>query len=216
MTGRPGQRHRAGGYGTARIDYIGGDIWPMDDRFETEPTEGCRKRHVLITGSPGVGKTTLIASVAARLPGKKTGFLTREVRRGQIRQGFVIETLDGKTAPLAEANGAGSSRVGKYRVLTESVRDIAVPAIVKDADFVVIDEIGKMETACEAFMPALQRALLGRGVVIATIAGRGSPVIEEVKRRPDVWVFEVTRRNRDSIGEVILERICALRHGDDR
>lgn len=188
----------------------------MDDRFGTGTAGEYLRRHILITGSPGVGKTTLIASISDRLPGTKAGFLTREIRREQGRQGFMIETLDGRTAPLATAAQGGAPRVGRYLVLTESVQNVAVPAILTDADFIVIDEIGKMETACEAFIPAVRSAFSGRGVVIATIAAYGSRDIEEIKRRKDVSLFEVTRRNRDSLGEVILAKIRALRNGDSR
>ena len=165
-------------------------------------------RHILITGPPGVGKTTLVASIVSRLPGTKTGFVTHEIREATGRKGFVIETLDGRTALLAEVSASGSPRVGKYRVLTESIRTVAVPAIAERADFIVIDEIGKMETACTDFMPAVRAALSGTATVIATVPLRGTPDTELIIRRADVLLFEVTRRNRDSISEEIIERIC--------
>ena len=163
-----------------------------------------------------MGKTTLIASIVDRLPGTKTGFFTREIREGSVRKGFVIETLDGRAAVMAEAAGGGQCRVGKYRVLAESIRTVAVPAIAARADFVVIDEIGKMETACEEFIPAVRTALSGRTTVIATIAARGTPAIEQIKHRPDVLLFEVTRQNRDSIAEVILKNIEVVPAGENR
>jgi nucleoside-triphosphatase len=170
---------------------------------------GQMRRHFLITGSPGVGKTTLIVSVIARLPGTKTGFFTREVREDGVRTGFMIETLDGVRAPLADVAPFGSPRVGKYRVLLESIREVAVPAISGRADFIIIDEIGKMESTSESFVRAVHEVLAGSSVVIATIAGKGNRFIEGIKQRSDVLLFEVTRGNRDRLAEVILQNISA-------
>jgi nucleoside-triphosphatase len=199
---------------TARVA-MGG--WPpMHDCIETDLVGGSSGRHILITGSPGVGKTTLIAALVDRLPGTKAGFFTREIREGGLRTGFMIETLDGKTEVLAEASRVGFPRVGKYRVLTESLRSVAVPAMLKRADIIIIDEIGKMEAAYEGFVPAVLTALSGHPTVMATIAGRGTAAIEEIKRRADVLVFEVTRDNRDSIAEAILEKVVTLASGKKR
>lgn len=179
----------------------------MNDRSGTDHPGGGAGRHILITGSPGVGKTTLITAIVGRLPGTKTGFVTREIREATDRKGFVIETFDGRTALLAELSTSGSPRVGKYRVLTESIRTVAVPSMAGRADYIVIDEIGKMETACEEFIPAVYAALSGRATVIATVPLRGTPDTEQMKRRVDVLLFEVTRRNRDSIADEILEKL---------
>jgi nucleoside-triphosphatase len=174
------------------------------------------RRHVLITGSPGVGKTTLIASLVVRLPGTTTGLLTREVRESGVRKGFTIETLDGEHARLAEVSSSGACRVGKYRVLTESIRDVAVPAILRRADFIVIDEIGKMETLSEDFVRAVHTVLAGPSVVIATIAAGGNAIIEEIRLRRDVRLFEVTRANRNSLADAILEHVRCSRADNGR
>jgi nucleoside-triphosphatase THEP1 len=100
--------------------------------------------------------------------------------------------------------------------MVESIRTMAVPAITPRADFVVIDEIGRMETAFEGFIPAVHTALSGRTTVIAAIAARGTPALEQIKHRPDVLLFEVTRQNRDSIAEVILKNIEAVPVGENR
>jgi nucleoside-triphosphatase THEP1 len=43
--------------------------------------------------------------------------------------------------------------------------------------------------------------------VIATIAVKGSGIIEAIKKRKDVKVFEITQRNRDSLLSDILTEI---------
>jgi nucleoside-triphosphatase len=123
--------------------------------------------------------------------------------------------LDGERASLAEVAPFGSPRVGKYRVISESIRRLGVPAIGGRADFIVVDEIGKMESTSEGFIRAVHKVLAGRSTVIGTIAGNGNCFIEEIKLRPDVQLFEITRKNRDSLAEDILKNISASRADDD-
>lgn len=67
------------------------------------------RRHIFVTGQPGVGKSTLIHRVLEQLQlpaGTATGFYTEEVRSGGERQGFDVVTLDGQRAPLSRAGTA--------------------------------------------------------------------------------------------------------------
>lgn len=71
---------------------------------------GGGRTHVLLTGSPGVGKTTLCRKVYEVLKSKDIkvqGFYTEEVRNSQkgSRVGFDVVTLDGKRGPLARTKG---------------------------------------------------------------------------------------------------------------
>src|SRR5207244_9636212 len=89
---------------------------------------GARPVNLLVTGRPGSGKTTVIERVVASLPnGAATGFFTREVRERGVRRGFTIQTLDGRTAVLADV-GAGAPRVGRYRVRLDGRDAVGVPA----------------------------------------------------------------------------------------
>lgn len=60
-----------------------------------------KKKNILITGSPCIGKTTLIQKLSERL-GKVSahGFFTSEIRGQGKRQGFELISLDGKKAFL--------------------------------------------------------------------------------------------------------------------
>ena len=73
--------------------------------------------NILITGKPGVGKTTLIQKVLDNVELTCQGFYTREIRADQgNRLGFEIVTLDGKTALLAHSQHLSPYRVHIRRV----------------------------------------------------------------------------------------------------
>ncbi len=105
------------------------------------------RNNILFTGPPGCGKTTLIKRIVKELPTPSTGFLPRKSEKKGNGLGFTINTLDGKEALLAHINVSGQYRVGRYRVLLESIDNIAVPSMIPKTqkESVVIDEIGKME-----------------------------------------------------------------------
>ena len=59
---------------------------------------------LLLTGRPGVGKTTVVRRVVERLSRPTGGFYTCELREGGRRTGFEIVTLDGQRATLSHVD----------------------------------------------------------------------------------------------------------------
>src|SRR2546422_3722695 len=91
--------------------------------------------NLLITGPPGIGKTTVLERViACHPPAAATGFVTRELRARGVRQGFVIETLDGRSALLASVHFDTVPRVGRYHVRIAALDAVAVPALAARPD----------------------------------------------------------------------------------
>lgn len=83
-------------------------------------------RAQLITGPPGVGKTSLLLSLLEMLPGTKGGFTTREIREGGERVGFQITDLSGREGVLAHVRRPGPPRVGRYGVDLKTFEAIGV------------------------------------------------------------------------------------------
>lgn len=162
---------------------------------------------LLLTGRPGIGKTTVVRKVADRLAEagvRVGGFYTEEMREGGSRRGFRLVSLGAGPAEsrvMSHVDLPKTVRVGKYGVDVEAV-DAAVEEMLAGAagsEAYIVDEIGKMECASERFVAAIQRLLGGELPLVATIAKRGGGFIAEVKSRPDVRVEEVTRGNRDDL-----------------
>lgn len=72
------------------------------------------------------------------------------------------------------------------------------------ADVYLVDEIGKMECLSKQFVAAIGRILESGKPVVATVAMHGEGLIDDVKLRPGVQIWQVTRENRDRLPDDIL------------
>jgi nucleoside-triphosphatase len=168
------------------------------------------KKNFLITGLPGVGKTTLIKKLSGALATlHPAGFYTSEIREEGARKGFELNTLEGSKGLLSHINTQSPHRVGKYSVDVKGFEDFldAIPFFNSVTHLVVIDEIGKMECFSEKFKKLLGRILDSQKWVIATIALKGSGFISEIKEREDVKIFEITKKNRGFLFLEILREM---------
>jgi nucleoside-triphosphatase len=164
---------------------------------------------LLLTGRPGVGKTTAIRRVAARLGELAGGFYTEEVRVQGRRTGFRLVALDGAEGTLASVNSSGPYRVGKYMVHREDLERVGVAALQRAlaqprVRVAVIDEIGKMELFSPGFCRAVLDALAGPKAVLGTVMAGSQPWVDALKARPDVMLVELTRDNRQEMPAQIL------------
>jgi nucleoside-triphosphatase len=119
-----------------------------------------------------------------------------------------LVSLDGRRGLLSHVDLRGPQRVGKYGVDIEDFDRFldTIPWLEPDIGLIVIDEIGKMECFSGKFQALVRRLLDSDTPMLATIARHGSGLIAEVKRRQDVELTEVTRRNRDALAEEIVTR----------
>jgi nucleoside-triphosphatase len=165
---------------------------------------------LFLTGSPGVGKTTLIRAIAERLEEVTcAGFYTEEKRQRGQRIGFRVITLDGQEGSLASL-GREKPTVGKYSIHVQEFERLVIPNLDPDttpADLYVIDEIGKMELLSRHFRHRIIELLAQPTNLLATIAKRGKGFIEQIKARTDVELIEVTRNNRDELPEQLARKI---------
>lgn len=168
-----------------------------------------KRKNILLTGAPGTGKTTVARRAAEMLGQKICGFYTAEVREGKKRRGFEIVTMGGRRAVLADINYSSPYRVGKYGVkpenLAPALEEIRA-ALKEDEELpILIDEIAKMEFFAPGFKETVLEAFHSANPVIATIMASPHPFCDELKKRPDVLLFEVTPQNRDVLPQEILD-----------
>lgn len=161
---------------------------------------------LLITGTPGIGKTTVIRRVADKIEAKGLrGFYTEEIREGGERRGFRLVGFDGTARIIAHVDFPKGHRVGRYGVDVQAL-DEAAGLLRPDpkARVYLVDEIGKMECLSERFVGAMRDLLSGSTPIIASVGARGGGFIVEIKRRPGCELWQVTHANRDDLPDRIL------------
>lgn len=172
------------------------------------------KRLLFITGKPGIGKTTILLNAANELKNEGYrigGMLSREVRKDNVRIGFEItDFATGQKGWLAHINQPSGPQVSKYRVNLQDLDQIGVNAIrnaLKDAQVIVIDEIGPMELFSKAFQQVVKDAADSQKLVIGVIHQRArNPIINSIKERSDAEISEATIENRQKLHNILIEK----------
>ncbi len=164
-------------------------------------------KNILISGPPGVGKTTLIKKILENLNLKVGGFYTEEIKENKNRVGFKIISLDNQEGILAHISIKGMKRVGRYGVNIYDLENVGVKSLsraLRDEDLIVIDEIGKMEIFSDKFKEKVLDCLNSEKFVLATIGIGGDKFIFQIKERNDVIIFKMNRDNRDELVDKVL------------
>lgn len=168
------------------------------------------KKNILLTGLPGVGKTTLIKNLSKELIDFKShGFYTEEIKERGIRKGFTLVSLSGTRRLLAHIEIKSSYTVGKYGIDVKGFEKFldSIGFTAPETNLIIVDEIGKMECMSSKFIKIMKEVLNSKKFVVATVAYKGRGFIEEVKKRDDARLFEVTLKNRDSLLVDILKEL---------
>ena len=160
------------------------------------PTPGCiwnsfrasGKRHLLLTGGRGSGKTTLRGSLCPEpLPGVTTwadpgkAVYLREESTGRET---VIGLFD-STRPGAE---------NKMQPVSRGLQTLGVDALRRclqqSGSWVRVDEIGYLELTCPEYCQALRR-LFEKKQVLAAVRKQDAPFLNELLHRQDVFAVDL-------------------------
>lgn len=158
-----------------------------------------------ITGFPGAGKTKTLIQVIKMLEEDEFivgGMITESIIEKGSRVGFYVKDwVSGEKAILAHKDFDSKITVGKYGVDLSALETVGVRAIttaVEQCDIIVIDEVGKMEVESEKFIEAVSEAFQSDKPMILTLHKKSrNPLLQDIRRRDDVRILEVTAVNMD-------------------
>lgn len=156
---------------------------------------------IAITGSPGVGKSTVCHNVLKKLTCTYGGMVSADIRIKGERVGFEIKDIaTGKQGILAHRQGTGP-RVGSYYVNLEDLNSIGVTAIrnaLSSSELIVIDEIAPMEFMSPEFIHVVEEALDSNKNMLVVLHQKSShPIAERIRK--EFQVYTVTKENRESL-----------------
>ncbi len=173
-----------------------------------------------ITGLPNAGKTYALQSIIGMLQQdeelKIGGMIDEPIVEGRHRVGFSVRDLvSGKTETFAHVDYESKIMVGKIGVDLTKFESVAIDAI-KSAcelcDIIVIDEVGKMEVESQAFVDTVRDALdVDKPMIITLHKKSRNPLLQEIRRRDDVRILEVTPTNRN----LLPYKVVRLMNGEN-
>jgi len=177
-----------------------------------------------ITGMPSVGKTQTLLKIIEKI--QKSGYnvegmITEPIIENKKRAGFyVVDWQTGEKEVFAHMDIDTKDKIGKYGVDISALENIGVPAIEKAIEdenihIIIIDEIGKMEMLSEKFCDAVVDALDSDKPIMVTLHKKSrSPLLQDVRRRDDIRILEVTPVNRNllpyKIEKIMAEKLPPL------
>ncbi len=170
----------------------------------------------LLTGPPGIGKTTAVSKVVLKL--KSAGVIvggcsTAERRSGGARVGFEIRDLTtGRTGELSSVTTKIGPRVGRYRVNLSDLANVGaagLEAAAATSEVIVIDEVGPMELVSPEFRRAVRKCIESAKPMLAVIHERLDDDLLNELRAKAATLFELSIENRDKVtkelGAAVLE-----------
>ncbi|MGQ9706068.1 MAG: NTPase [bacterium] len=164
---------------------------------------------ILITGRPGVGKTTFVKRLLDELSiADICGFWTDEIRENGVRIGFRIITVDGREGILAMKGINKLPMVGSYSIYVDEIERLIVPEIekaIRDRKICIIDEIGSMELKSARFRKVINDVFNSNVKLIATVKLKRDSYLENLMSKEDISVYVLTENNRAKLlGELRL------------
>ncbi len=161
---------------------------------------------IAVTGSPGIGKSTLVQKVTEAAGLKVGGVLARDKRYKDRRIGFELLDLGtGAVGMLADETGNGP-QLGKYRVCLDDLDEIGAKAVENaiNSDLIVVDEVGPMELSSRRFVLAVEKALASPKPMLVVLHEWSNHRLAK-KIRGTFRVITVTGENRDALVDEITK-----------
>jgi nucleoside-triphosphatase len=177
-----------------------------------------------ITGMPSVGKTETLLKIIKSLEEHGytvQGMITKPIIEKGRRVGFYVTDWVNKNQEVfAHIEYETKEKVGIYGVDVAALERTGIPAIEQaitdsEINIIVIDEIGKMEMLSEKFCEMVIEALDSDKPILITLHKKSrTPLLQDVRRRDDIRILEVTPVNRNllpyKIEKIMEEKLPPL------
>ena len=150
------------------------------------------RRHLILTGGRGSGKSTRLEVLAARLSDRALPGVSTWAQPGQAV--WLRDNLTGEQAAVGRFDPGLPGPENRMRPVEEAFRTLGTGALARAAaaagEWASVDEVGYLETSCPAYCQALL-ALMERKRVLLAVRKQELPFLQELCRRPDVFCVDL-------------------------
>lgn len=184
--------------------------WRMSCIRDIFPTSG--KRSLLLTGSKGAGKTSLCEALLEHraLPGVRSRLCRDEA--GQPHHVL----LEARTGPGRVILGRrAGERMAPDLPALEQAAALLAAAAAAPGDWAVVDEVGYLEQASGVYQARL-RELFDKKRVLAVLRKADTPLLAELRRRPDCLLVDLDELTPPRVGAVVLAAGKGERFGGNK
>jgi nucleoside-triphosphatase len=160
---------------------------------------------IFLTGPVQIGKTTVINRVLSRLALRVGGMRTRRIPVDPDGSRFTLtDAMTGKVFEFARRRGPETDvDTGVF----ENAGAEAIRRALREADIVVLDELGRMELDAREFQRSVFESLDSPKRVLGSLKPEGNPFLDAVRAHPAVEVIQVTGENRDALVDLVLGKL---------
>ena len=164
-------------------------------------------RHVLFTGEVGSGKSTALRRTLALLDARAGGLETYSPEpRGVRPKRLLLRAYGGDEGGTLVCMVPCEDR-SQIAPVFDALAVRLLEDAQREADIVVIDEIGRLERDAHAYHAALEDCFNGLRPVLGVIRKRQADWADWIREREDVLLLEVTQDNRDALPEMAVGQI---------
>lgn len=165
------------------------------------------RKHILICGEVGVGKSTLIQRLLSQSTRKIYGFITKKLEPDE--NGFhpiYIHPAGEQVRRYDADNLIGTCDRRIHNINLDAFHTLGVAYLqAKPGGIILMDELGFMEAKAEPFTRAVMEALDGDIPVIAAVKARFDiPFLNDVRAHPRGQLYMITQENRDAMFQELL------------
>jgi nucleoside-triphosphatase len=164
---------------------------------------------IILTGAPGIGKSTAVLRTARALKDRGLnvgGIVSREQRSNNIRIGFeFIDLMTNDRNVLASIAGNGP-KIGKYFINLGGCRFAAerLSVAVKNSDVIICDEIGPMELKSREFTDSVKKLLdVNKKVIVVLHQKIHHPLTEQFKKKSSL-IIDLNLENRENVIQILV------------
>ncbi|MDY6894035.1 MAG: nucleoside-triphosphatase [Thermotogota bacterium] len=173
------------------------------------------KKNIFLTGTVGVGKSTIIGKVIKQLSLKTSGFsVAREGKKNNWNSFYLVDasSLNKDEQPRKSEYNRFAFRKDyskNWEINIQVFDEIGVQLLtnIDDADVVIMDELGRFELTAYKFQKKVEKVLSSDKPVLGVIKDESNSFLDRIRNRKDVQIFRVTLENREEVYKEVLNLI---------